>query len=317
MKIFIIGGAGYIGSHMVKIAHKAGYEVVTLDNLSTGHQDAVLYGKFEYCNILNSEELSRLFKKHKPDAVMHFSAYSLVGESMKDPYKYYNNNVSGTLSLLKAMIDNNCMKFIFSSSAAIFGNPEYTPIDEAHPKHPINPYGKSKLMVEEILKDFESAYGLKYVSFRYFNAASHDPEGVLSERHDPETHLLPIIMQAANGQRDSVSIFGNNYDTKDGTCVRDYIHVNDLANAHLKGLDYLNQSKSSSVELNLGNGNGFSVKEVIQQVKHITGKSFVVMVEGRRDGDPSILIASEEKAKKILKLKTNFPSLEKIIKTMI
>jgi UDP-glucose 4-epimerase len=205
---------------------------------------------------------------------------------------------------------------IFSSSAAIFGNPEYIPIDESHPKNPINPYGRSKQMVEEILKDFESAYGLKYVSFRYFNAAGHDPEGGLSERHNPETHLLPIIMQAANGQRDSVSIFGSDYDTSDGTCVRDYIHVNDLANAHLKGLDYLNQSRSPSTEFNLGNGNGFSVKEVIQQVKDITGKNFLVMEEGRRDGDPSTLIASDKKAKKELNLSPNYVSLESIIKTL-
>jgi UDP-glucose 4-epimerase len=316
MKIFIVGGAGYIGSHMVKIAHKAGQDVVTLDNLSTGHQDAVLYGEFELCDILDTAKLDKLFKKHKPDAVMHFSAYSLVGESMTDPYKYYNNNVSGTLSLLKAMIDNACMKFIFSSSAAIFGNPEYIPIDEIHPKNPINPYGKSKLMVEEILKDFESAYGLKYVSFRYFNAAGHDPDGELSERHHPETHLLPIIMQAANGLRDSASIFGNDYDTNDGTCVRDYIHVNDLANAHLRGLDYLNQKESSSAEFNLGNGDGFSVKEVIQQVKDITGKDFKVLEEGRRDGDPSTLIASDEKAKKELRLLPGYASLESIIKTL-
>jgi len=316
MKIFIIGGAGYIGSHMVKIAHKAGHDVTTIDNLSTGHQDAVLYGEFEIQDILDTVKLDKLFKKHKPDAVMHFSAYSLVGESVSDPYKYYNNNVSGTLSLLKAMIDNNCMKLIFSSSAAIFGNPEYIPIDENHPKNPINPYGKSKLMVEEMLKDFESAYGLRYVSFRYFNAAGHDPEGGLSERHNPETHLLPIIMQAANGQRDSVSIFGSDYDTSDGTCVRDYIHVNDLANAHLKGLDYLNQSGSPSTEFNLGNGNGFSVKEVIQQVKDITGKNFLVMEEGRRDGDPSTLIASDKKAKKELNLSPDYVSLESIIKTL-
>ena len=317
MKIFIIGGAGYIGSHMVKIAHKAGHDVITVDNLSTGHQDAILYGEFELCDILDTAKLDKLFKKHKPDAVMHFSACSLVGESMTDPYKYYNNNVSGTLSLLKAMIDNDCMKFIFSSSAAIFGNPEYIPIDESHPKNPINPYGKSKLMVEEILKDFESAYGLKYVSFRYFNAAGHDPDGELSERHDPETHLLPIIMQAANGQRDSVSIFGNDYDTNDGTCVRDYIHVNDLASAHLKGLDYLNQSKLLSAEFNLGNGNGFSVKEVVQQVKGITGKSFLVVERGRRGGDPSILVANDKKARKVLKLQANFSSLEEIIETLV
>jgi len=316
MKIFIIGGAGYIGSHMVKIAHKAGHNVITLDNLSTGHQDAVLYGEFELCDILDTSKLDKLFKKYKPEAVMHFSAYSLVAESMTDPYKYYNNNVSGTLSLLKVMIDNNCMKLIFSSSAAIFGNPKYIPIDEDHPKDPINPYGKSKLMVEEILKDFESAYGLKYLTFRYFNAAGHDPEGELSERHNPETHLLPIIMQAVNGQRDSVSIFGNDYDTNDGTCVRDYIHVNDLANSHLKGLDYLNQSESSSAEFNLGNGSGFSVKEVIQQVKDITGKDFKVLLEDRRDGDPPTLVASDIKARKVLKLKVKFPEIEKIIQTL-
>ncbi len=316
MKIFIIGGAGYIGSHMVKIAHKAGHEVFTLDNLSTGHQDAVLYGKFEFCDILDTLELDRLFKKYKPDAVIHFSAFSLVGESVTDPYKYYHNNVSGTLSLLKSMIDNNCNKFIFSSSAAIFGNPEYIPIDEDHPKSPINPYGKSKMMVEEILKDFDTAYGLKYVSFRYFNAAGHDPEGELRERHDPETHLLPIIMQAANGQRDSVSIFGDDYDTKDGSCVRDYIHVNDLADAHLRGLDYLSDNTSQSAEFNLGNGKGFSVKEVIQKVKDITSKDFKVLVEGRRDGDPSTLVASDIKARKVLKLKANFSEIEKIIQTL-
>ena len=317
MKIFIIGGAGYIGSHMVKIAHKAGHEVITLDNLSTGYQDAVLYGKFEFCDILNLEKLNELFNKYTPDAVMHFSAYSIVHESVSDPYKYYFNNVSGTLNLLKAMIDNNCRKFIFSSSAAIFGNPEYIPIDEDHPKNPINPYGKSKLMVDEILKDFDVAHGLKYVTFRYFNAAGHDPEGELSERHNPETHLLPIIMQAANGQRMSISVFGNDYDTKDGTCVRDYIHVNDLANAHLEGLKYLNKRESLSAEFNLGSGSGFSVKEVIQKVKEITQKDFKVVEESRRFGDPSILIASSAKAEQILELKTNFSSLEQVIQTLV
>ena len=316
MKIFIIGGAGYIGSHMVKIAHKAGHDVTTIDNLSTGHQDAVLYGEFELCDILDTVKLDKLFKKHKPDAVMHFSAYSLVGESVSDPYKYYNNNVSGTLSLLKAMIDNNCMKLIFSSSAAIFGNPEYIPIDESHPKNPINPYGRSKQMVEEILKDFESAYGLRYVSFRYFNAAGHDPEGGLSERHNPETHLLPIIMQAANGQRDSVSIFGSDYDTSDGTCVRDYIHVNDLSAAHLKGLDYLNSDNSQSSEFNLGNGKGFSVKEIIQKVREISNNDFKIVEEEKREGDPSILIANGSKANAELKLEFVFSNIEDIIYTL-
>lgn len=317
MKIFIIGGAGYIGSHMVKIAHQAGHDVITIDNLSSGHQDAVLYGKFELCDILDNDKLNKLFNKYQPDVVMHFSAFSLVRESIIDPYKYYNNNVSGSLSLLKAMIDNNCMKFIFSSSASIFGNPEYIPIDEEHPKNPINPYGKSKLMVEEVLKDFEIAYGLKYVSLRYFNAAGHDPDGELSEMHDPETHLLPIIMQAANGQRDIVKIFGNDYDTNDGTCIRDYIHVNDLCNAHLKGLEYLNQCESSSAEFNLGNGNGFSVKEVIQQVKDMTGKDFITIEEDRRVGDPPVLIACDKKARKVLEFQANFTSLEKIIETLV
>jgi len=315
MKLFIIGGAGYIGSHMVKTAHKAGHEVITIDNLSTGHQDAVLYGKFEFCDILDTVNLDKLFVKYKPDVVMHFGAYSLVGESITSPYEYYHNNVSGTLSLLKSMIDNNCNKLIFSSSAAIFGDPDYIPIDESHPKRPINPYGRSKLMVEEILKDFESAYGLKYVSFRYFNAAGHDPEGELSERHNPETHLLPIIMQAARGEREYVSIYGTDYDTQDGTCIRDYIHVNDLANVHLEGLSYLNNNLQSE-EFNLGNGNGFSVKEIIQKVHDITNKDFKVLEEDRRDGDPSILIASDKKFKNKLNTRLFFNTLESIIKSL-
>ena len=317
MKIFIVGGAGYIGSHMVKTAHRANHQVITIDNLSTGHKDSVLFGKFEFCDILHRERLDKLFKLYNPDAVMHFSAYSSVGESVIDPYKYYHNNVVGTLNLLKSMIDNNCKKFIFSSSASIFGNPDYIPIDEDHPKRPVNPYGKSKLMVEEILKDFESAYDLKYVSFRYFNAAGHDPEGELSERHEPETHLLPLVLQAVNGQRDSINIYGNDYDTKDGTCIRDYIHVNDLVNAHLKGLEYLNNSDTSSAEFNLGNGNGYSVKEIIQKVKEITQKDFKVLETARRDGDSAVLIASSDKARKQLEIGRDFIDIEKIIKTLM
>ena len=317
MKIFIVGGAGYIGSHMVKTAYKANHQVITIDNLSTGHKDSVLFGKFEFCDILDRKKLDKLFNLYNPDVVMHFSAYSLVGESVIDPYKYYHNNVVGTLNLLKSMIDNNCKKFIFSSSATIFGIPDYIPIDEDHPKRPINPYGKSKLMVEEILKDFESAYDLKYVSFRYFNAAGHDPEGELSERHEPETHLLPLVLQAVNGQRDSINIYGNDYDTKDGTCIRDYIHVNDLVNAHLKGLEYLNSRDTSSAEFNLGNGNGFSVKEIIQKVKEITQKDFKVLETARRDGDSAVLIASSDKAKKQLEIGRDFIDIEKIIKTLM
>ncbi len=317
MTLFVIGGAGYIGSHMVKLAHLAGHEVITLDNLSTGHKDAVLYGKFEYCDILDSNRLNELFKKYKPDAVMHFSAYSLVGESMTDPYKYYQNNTVGTLNLLKVMIDNSCKNFIFSSTAAVFGNPEYTPIDEKHPKAPINPYGKSKLMIEQMLEDFDTAYGLKYVVFRYFNAAGHDESGELTERHDPETHLLPLIMQTVRGEREAISIYGNDYDTKDGTCVRDYIHVNDLSRVHLQGVEYLLSGDVDSKVYNLGNGEGFSVKEIIEKVKEITGKDFKVIEDDRRAGDPATLIASSERAKKELGFVPEVNKVEDIIRTLI
>jgi UDP-glucose 4-epimerase len=317
MKLFIVGGAGYIGSHMVKLAHTNGHEVITLDNLSTGHKDAVKYGKFEYCDIQDSNRLNELFKKYQPDAVMHFSAYSLVGESMSDPYKYYNNNTVGTLNLLKAMIDNNCKNFIFSSTAAVFGNPEYTPIDEKHPKAPINPYGKSKLMIEQMLEDFDTAYGLKYVVFRYFNAAGHDLDGELSERHDPETHLLPLIMQTVRGEREAISIYGNDYDTKDGTCVRDYIHVNDLSRVHLQGVEYLLDGAKESKVYNLGNGEGFSVKEIIEKVKEITNKEFKVLEEGRRAGDPATLIASSQRAKEELGFAPQIDKVDDIIKTLV
>jgi UDP-glucose 4-epimerase len=317
MKIFIVGGAGYIGSHMVKSAHKSGHEVITIDNLSTGHRDAVLYGKFELCDIFNTHKLNELFKRYKPDVVMHFAASSLVGESVVDPYKYYYNNVSGTLNLLKTMIDNSCKKIVFSSSAAIFGNPVYIPIDEDHPKEPTNPYGKSKLMIENILKDFHSAYGLKYISLRYFNAAGHDSEGELTERHNPETHLLPIVMQVAKGERELVSIFGTDYKTKDGTCVRDYVYIEDLTTIHLKSLDLLFKKGFKSTEFNIGSGVGYSVKEVIQEVSKIIGKHIEVADEERRAGDPPILIAHSNELKKELDDKMCFSNLENIIKTLI
>ena len=317
--VFIIGGAGYIGSHMAKHADLAGYDVVVLDNLSTGHKDAVKYGKFEFCDIKDKEKLDYIFKKYQPDAVMHFSAYSIVGESVSDPYKYYENNVSGTLTLLKTMLDNKCNKIIFSSTAAVFGNPEYVPIDEEHIKKPINPYGKSKLMVEQILEDFDRAYGLKYLVFRYFNAAGHDAAGELSERHNPETHLLPLIMQAAKGERENISIFGTDYDTKDGTCIRDYIHVDDLCVAHLNGLNMFFNSgnKITSNNFNLGNGNGFSVKEVISKVKTLTNKEFLVLEKDRRAGDPAVLIASNSKASKVLNFTPTKSKIEDVIESLI
>jgi UDP-glucose 4-epimerase len=317
MKLFIVGGAGYIGSHMVKFAHLQGVDVITLDNLSTGHKDAVKYGKFEYYDIQDTNRLNELFKKYKPDAVMHFSAYSLVGESMSDPYKYYYNNTVGTLNLLKVMIDNDCKNFIFSSTAAVFGNPEYIPIDEDHPKAPINPYGKSKLMIEQMLEDFDSAYGLKYVVFRYFNAAGHDESGELTERHNPETHLLPLIMKTVRDEREAISIYGNDYDTTDGTCIRDYIHVNDLAQVHLQGVEYLLDKDVKSKIYNLGNGQGFSVKEIIQKVKEITKKDFKVIEDERRAGDPAVLIASSDKVKQELNFSPKFDNIDEIIRTVI
>jgi UDP-glucose 4-epimerase len=317
MRLFIVGGAGYIGSHMVKLAHLAGHEVITLDNLSTGHKDSVLYGKFEYCDVQDSNRLNELFKKYNPEVVMHFSAYSLVGESMSDPYKYYKNNTVGTLNLLKAMIDNDCKNFIFSSTAAVFGNPKYVPVDEKHPKVPINPYGKSKLMIEHMLEDFDDAYGLKYVVFRYFNASGHDRDGKLSERHDPETHLLPLIMQTVRGEREAISIFGNDYDTKDGTCVRDYIHVDDLAQVHMQGAKYLMNSDAKSKIYNLGNGNGFSVNEIIEKVKKITGIDFKVLQEDRRAGDPATLIASSDSVRDELGFIPKIDKIDDIIRTLI
>jgi UDP-glucose 4-epimerase len=316
MRLFIIGGAGYIGSHMVKLAHTSGYDVITIDNLSTGHKQAVKYGIFEQCDILDTNKLDKLFKLYKPDAVMHFGAYSIVSESMKNPYKYYNNNVSATLKLLNTMIENNCKYIIFSSTAAVFGEPLYLPIDEKHPKQPMNPYGASKLMVEQILKDFDKAYNLKSIIFRYFNASGHDKDGQLSENHNPETHLLPLIMQTVEGKRDNIKIFGTNYDTKDGTCIRDYIHVEDLCEAHLKGLNYLLKYNNSN-DFNLGNGKGFSVKEIINTIKIMTNKDFQVIEALKREGDPAVLISSNEKAFKYLNFIPKYDTLEKIISTLI
>jgi len=317
MKIFIVGGAGYIGSHMVKLAFLKGYDVITIDNLSTGHRDAVKYGKFEECDILDKEKLKKLFDKYTPELVIHFAAFSIVSESMNEPYKYYNNNVLGTLNLLKVMIDNNCKKIIFSSTAAVFGNPEYLPIDEKHIKRPINSYGKSKLMIEEILTDFEKAYGLRYVILRYFNACGHDKDGELIEKHNPETHLIPLIMQVVNGKREKIDIYGTNYNTEDGTCIRDYIHVEDLCEAHLKSIFYLNNMKNKSTDFNLGNSKGFSVLKVIETIKNVTNINFKVKESKSREGDPSILIASNKKAKEILDFVPKYDSIESIIKTVV
>ena len=312
VKILVVGGAGYIGSHMVKMLHLARHDVVTLDNLSNGYRDAVLYGEFVEGDIADRQVLDNLFTKHKFDGVMHFASYIQVGESVEKPSMYYENNVSNTLMLLSAMVDAGIKSFIFSSTAAIFGEPEYVPIDEKHQQQPINPYGHSKLMVEQILKDFDNAYGLKSVCLRYFNAAGADADGELGERHIPETHLIPLVLQAASDRRANISIFGTDYDTPDGTCVRDYIHIEDLCSAHLLALEYLVDGGGSRV-YNMGNGQGYSIRDVIDTVKRVTGTDFDVLEVPRRDGDPARLVADSTQLQKDLGWQPKYPDLETII----
>ncbi|EHC15129.1 UDP-glucose 4-epimerase GalE [Fischerella thermalis CCMEE 5273] len=313
--ILVTGGAGYIGSHAVSALLQAGYEVLILDNLVYGHRDLVekvLQVELVVGDTSDRALLDQLFQSLDIAAVMHFSAYAYVGESVTDPAKYYRNNVVGTLTLLEAMMAASVNKFVFSSTCATYGVPQIIPIPENHPQNPINPYGATKLMVERILSDFDTAYGLKSVIFRYFNAAGADPNGKLGEDHNPETHLIPLVLQTALGKRESISVFGTDYPTADGTCIRDYIHVNDLADAHVLGLEYLLRGGDSEV-FNLGNGNGFSVKEVIETAKSITGRDIKVVECDRRPGDPPVLIGSSDKARKILNWQPQYSSLKEII----
>ena len=313
--ILVTGGAGYIGSHTVYALKKAGYKVIIIDNLVYGHRDlveSVLQVELIEGDTSDRQLLDELFKSRDIAAVMHFSAYAYVGESVKDPAKYYRNNVIGTLVLLEAMLAASIKKFVFSSTCATYGVPKTVPIPEDHPQNPINPYGESKLMVEKILSDFNNAYDLRSVRFRYFNAAGADPSGLLGEDHNPETHLIPLVLQTALGKRESISIFGTDYPTTDGTCVRDYIHVNDLADAHVLGLEYLLKGSDSAV-FNLGNGNGFSVKEVIETAKQVTGKNIKAIECDRRPGDPPALIGSGDKARQILGWEPKYPDLKDII----
>ena len=312
MKILVVGGAGYIGSHMVKRLGVAGCDVVTLDNLSGGYRDAVLFGEFIEGDIADRALLDRIFSLHRIDAVMHFASFIQVGESMRDPAKYYQNNVANSLNLLDAMRDRQVNRFIFSSTAAIFGEPVAVPIDENHPKVPINPYGRTKLMLEQVLADYDRAYGLKSICLRYFNAAGADPDGQLGERHEPETHLIPLVLQAASGRRESISVFGRDYDTPDGTCIRDYIHIADLCEAHWLGLQSLLNGGGSQC-FNLGNGNGFSVQEVIDVAAGVTGRSIPVVNAPRREGDPARLVADAALAKKVLGWRPRYASLETIV----
>jgi UDP-glucose 4-epimerase len=316
-KFLVLGGAGYIGSHMCKMLAKHGHEVVILDNLSTGYRTSVKYGMLVVGDLSDINLLDSLFLEHSFDGVMHFAASSLVGESVVNPAKYYRNNVAGTLNLLDVMVRNNVKHFIFSSTAATFGEPQYTPIDELHDQHPINPYGTSKLMVENVLKDYASAYGLNSVCLRYFNACGADPEGEIGECHDPETHLIPLILQAASGRKKSIKVFGRDYATEDGTCIRDYIHINDLCTAHALAFEYIKtEKKMGSHAFNLGNGKGFSVQEVVNVATKIVnrdGYDLIVEDAARRIGDPAILVADSTNARTVLGWAPEFNDLETIV----
>jgi UDP-glucose 4-epimerase len=312
--ILVTGGAGYIGSHSVLALTQAGYSVVILDNLSYGHPELIepLGVTLIQGDMADRPLLDRLFAEHPIAAVMHFAAFIAVGESVTDPITYYRNNVAATTNLLDAMLAANIKTFVFSSTCAIYGPPDAVPIDETHPKRPISPYATSKWMVEQILADLDKAYNFRSVCFRYFNAAGADPQGRLGEDHSPETHLIPLVLQTALGLRPSISILGTDYDTPDGTCIRDYIHVNDIAQAHILGLEYLLQGGASD-QFNLGNGNGFSVREVIDIARDVTGKPIAVVEHPRREGDPAMLVGSGDKARNALGWDPQFADIRSIL----
>ncbi|WCM60123.1 UDP-glucose 4-epimerase GalE [Paenibacillus polymyxa] len=312
MAILVTGGAGYIGSHTVAELLDLGEEVVVLDNLQTGHKAALLGGKLYEGDLRDKELLTKLFSENSIDAVIHFAANSLVGESMQNPGKYYDNNVFGTLSLLEAMKDAGVRRIVFSSTAATYGEPEKVPIEEGDRTEPTNVYGETKLMMERMMSWFDKVLGIKYVSLRYFNAAGAHESGKIGEDHRPESHLIPLVLQTALKQRPHIAVFGEDYATPDGTCVRDYIHVSDLADAHVRAVNYLREGNDSNV-FNLGNGQGFSVKEVIETARKVTGLDIPVVTERRRAGDPAILVASSDKARSVLGWSPARTQLEDII----
>lgn len=310
--ILVTGGAGYIGSHTNKELNKRGYETVVYDNLIYGHKESVKWGILEIGDLADEKRLEEIFCKYQIEAVIHFAAYAYVGESVADPSKYYQNNVSNTLKLLDRMRKHNVNIIVFSSTCATYGIPEKMPITEDMPQNPINPYGATKLMVERILSDYHRAYGLQYCCLRYFNAAGADPEGEIGESHMPETHLIPLILDAASGTRADICIFGTDYLTEDGTCIRDYIHVTDLADAHIRAIEYLKKGGKSTC-FNLGNGAGDSVAHVIDVVKQITGKEFIVKEMDKRAGDPPVLIGCADRAEEILGWKPQYAAIETMI----
>ncbi|MBN2900831.1 UDP-glucose 4-epimerase GalE [uncultured Limosilactobacillus sp.] len=315
MAILVAGGAGYIGSHMVKDLIEHGYDVVVADNLSTGHKKAINpKAKFYYGDIRDRAFLDRIFVNEEIEAVVHFAAFSIVPESMSEPLKYFDNNTSGMVTLLEAMRDFGVKYIVFSSTAATYGTPEHMPIKETDPQKPINPYGLSKLMMERMMAWADKAYGIKFVALRYFNVAGAAPDGTIGEDHGPETHLVPIIMQVAQGKRKELSIFGDDYDTPDGTNVRDYVHVMDLADAHILALQYLKKNNQSN-QFNLGSSTGFSNKQMLEAAREVTGKEIPAKMAPRRPGDPDSLVAASEKAREVLGWKPKFDDVHDIIAT--
>ncbi|SFF29600.1 UDP-glucose 4-epimerase [Paenibacillus catalpae] len=314
MAVLVTGGAGYIGSHAVAALAERGEEIVVVDNLQQGHREAVVGGKLYVGDLRDAAFMDTVFKENSIDAVIHFAANSLVGESMTNPSKYYHNNVYGTLCLLEKMIEHDVKKIVFSSTAATYGEPENVPIDEFDRTLPTNTYGETKLAMEKMMKWFDVAHGLKYVSLRYFNAAGAHAGGKIGEDHSPETHLIPIVLQAALGQRPHISVFGDDYATPDGTCIRDYIHVSDLADAHVLAVDKLREGADSAI-YNLGNGQGFSVKEVIEIARKVTEREIKAVIEPRRAGDPATLVASSARARKELGWNPSRANLEDIIRS--
>lgn len=314
--VLVTGGAGYIGSHTVRMLVKQGYGVVVIDNLVYGHRDAIVDKEVVFIegDISDKTLIVSIIKEHSIQAVLHFAAFAYVGESVIEPAKYYNNNLVKSIAMLDAMREAGCNTLIFSSTCATYGNPQYMPIDEKHPQAPINAYGASKWMFENVVKDYARAYPINYVFLRYFNAAGCSEDGLIGEDHDPETHLIPLILKAVKGEREHITVFGTDYDTPDGTCLRDYIHVNDLADAHIKALNYLFDKKESLI-VNLGTGNGYSVNEMIQATEKVTGMKVPVMYGERRAGDPAKLVANALLAKEKLGWVAQYNSIEKIIET--
>jgi UDP-glucose 4-epimerase len=314
VSILVTGGAGYVGSHTVKELERKGYRLLVYDNLSRGHRWAVEAAELIEGDLSDEIRLGEVFSRHQVKAVLHFAALAYVGESVEDPGKYYENNVANSLKLLRVMLAHGVKAFILSSTCAVYGNPDQVPIPEHHPLAPVNPYGQSKLMVERILKDYDSAYALKHVSLRYFNAAGADPEGTIGEDHTPETHLIPRLLQAALGKLEQIEIFGTDYPTPDGTCIRDYIHVNDLADAHVRALQWLLDGGKSET-FNLGTGRGYSVREVLTAAEKITKKPIPTVFAPRRPGDPPALVASAGKARRDLGWVPKYSDLDEVIAT--